>query len=106
MVITPVPHLILSAPPRSRDSIAKMLGRVGVGKGLNIKGKSAQKNRLSGFVPFLQIHDNAHKVLVEASPKDARTKVPPVLSPIACPGWMPPPTMPPYSRPLVSPDLL
>ena len=61
--------------PCSRDSIAKMLGRVGVGKGLNIKGKSAQKNRLSGFVPFLQIHDNAHKVLVEASPKDARTKI-------------------------------
>ena len=28
--------------PCSRDSIAKMLGRVGVGKGLNIKGKSAK----------------------------------------------------------------
>ena len=57
--------------PCSRDSIAKMLGRVGVGKGLNIKGKSAQKNRLSGFVPFLQIHDNSHKPLVEASPAEA-----------------------------------
>jgi len=61
--------------PCSRDSIAKMLGRVGVGKGLNIKGKSAQKNRLSGFVPFLQISNNDHKPLVEASPKDARTKI-------------------------------
>jgi len=61
--------------PCSRDSIAKMLGRVGVGKGLNIKGKSAQKNRLSGFVPFLQITDNEHKKEVERSPKDARTKI-------------------------------
>jgi len=61
--------------PCSRDSIAKMLGRVGVGKGLNIKGKSAQKNRLSGFVPFLQISDNEHKKDIERSPKDARTKI-------------------------------
>jgi len=61
--------------PCSRDSIAKMLGRVGVGKGLNIKGKSAKKNRLSGFVPFLQIHNNAHKTDVEMSPRDARTKI-------------------------------
>ena len=61
--------------PCSRDSIAKMLGRVGVGKGLNIKGKSAQKNRLSGFVPFLQISDNRHKSQIEQSPKDSRTKI-------------------------------
>jgi len=61
--------------PCSRDSIAKMLGRVGVGKGLNIKGKSAKKNRLSGFVPFLQISDNSHKDQVEESPRDARTTI-------------------------------
>lgn len=61
--------------PCSRDSIAKMLGRVGVGKGLNIKGKSAKKNRLSGFVPFLQISDNSHKCQVEESPRDARTTI-------------------------------
>ena len=42
-------------------------------QGLNIKGKSAKRNRLSGFVPFLQISDNAHKALIEKSPKDART---------------------------------
>eukprot|EP00327_Prymnesium_parvum_P016862 CAMPEP_0113288082 /NCGR_PEP_ID=MMETSP0008_2-20120614/32083_1 /TAXON_ID=97485 /ORGANISM="Prymnesium parvum" /LENGTH=815 /DNA_ID=CAMNT_0000139419 /DNA_START=165 /DNA_END=2614 /DNA_ORIENTATION=- /assembly_acc=CAM_ASM_000153 len=47
----------------------------GGGKGLNIKGKSAKKNRLSGFVPFLQIHDNNHKSAVEDSPKEARTKI-------------------------------
>ena len=61
--------------PCSRDSIAKMLGGVGVGKGLNVKGKSAQKNRLSGFVPFLQIHNNSHKRLIGQSPKDARTHI-------------------------------
>ena len=61
--------------PCSRDSIAKMLGTTGVGKGLNIKGKSAKKNMLSGFVPFLQISDNRHKSHVEASPRAARTHV-------------------------------
>jgi hypothetical protein len=59
--------------PCSRDSIAKMLGKVGVGKGLNVKGKSSKKNRLSGFVPFMQISDNDDKEKVEASPVDART---------------------------------
>ena len=61
--------------PCSRDSIAKMVGRVGVGKGLNVKGKSAKKNRLSGFVPFVQISDNAHKSEVEESPAGARTQI-------------------------------
>lgn len=61
--------------PTTRDSIAKMLGKVGVGKGLNVKGKSAQKNRLSGFVPFLQVSDNDHKSKVEPSPPDARVKI-------------------------------
>lgn len=58
--------------PCSRDSIAKMLGRIGVGKGLNIKGKSAKKNRLSGFVPFLQINENRHKKDIEDSPPNTR----------------------------------
>jgi predicted class III extradiol MEMO1 family dioxygenase len=40
---------------------------------LNIKGKSAKKNRLSGFVPFVQISDNDHKKLIEDSPPQART---------------------------------
>lgn len=61
--------------PCSRDSIAKMLGRVGVGKGLNVKGKSSKRNRLSGFVPFLQISVEEHKQEVEKSPPDARTKI-------------------------------
>lgn len=61
--------------PCSRDSIAKMIGKVGVGKGLNVKGKSSKKNRLSGFVPYVQISDNSHKSDVEHSPRDARIRV-------------------------------
>eukprot|EP00913_Durusdinium_trenchii_P033656 g31506.t1 len=61
--------------PCSSDSIRKMYGKVGVGKGLNVKGKSAKKNRLSGFVPFIQISDNNHKKEVEDAPRDARTKI-------------------------------
>ena len=61
--------------PCSRDSIAKMLGKVGVGKGLNVKGKSAKKNRLSGFVPFVQIHKDAHKDKVEEPPHWSRFRV-------------------------------
>jgi len=61
--------------PCSRDSISKMVNRVGTGKGLNIKGKSAKKNRLSGFVPFCQISDNAHKTMLEPTPSDARLRI-------------------------------
>ena len=43
-----------------------MIGKVGVGKGLNIKGKSAKMNCLSGLVPFVQISDNMHKQMIEA----------------------------------------
>lgn len=58
--------------PTSRDAIAKMLSGTAVGKGLNVKGKSAKKGVLSGFVPFLQISLNEDKVKVEASPPGSR----------------------------------
>eukprot|EP00931_Biecheleriopsis_adriatica_P036147 TRINITY_DN20830_c0_g1_i2.p1 TRINITY_DN20830_c0_g1~~TRINITY_DN20830_c0_g1_i2.p1 ORF type:complete len:1205 (-),score=194.59 TRINITY_DN20830_c0_g1_i2:106-3720(-) len=61
--------------PTSRDAIAKMLSGVAVGKGLNVKGKSAKKNRLSGFVPFLQISMQNHKGEIEPSPWDARGSI-------------------------------
>lgn len=61
--------------PTSRDAIAKMLSGVAVGKGLNVKGKSAKKNRLSGFVPFVQISDNAHKAEIERPPKGSRIRI-------------------------------
>jgi len=61
--------------PTSKDAIAKMLSGMAVGKGLNIKGKSAKKNRLSGFVPFVQISDNNHKPAVERPPADAVIRI-------------------------------
>lgn len=61
--------------PTSRDAIAKMLAGVAVGKGLNVKGKSAKKGMLSGLVPFIQISDNEHKALVEKSPGHERVRV-------------------------------
>lgn len=61
--------------PTSRDAIAKMLSGAAVGKGLNVKGKSAKQGVLSGYVPFVQISDNKHKPMVEQSPPDARLKL-------------------------------
>ena len=46
--------------PTSKDALRLMMERDGTGKGLNIKGKSAKKGKLSGFVPFLQISENKH----------------------------------------------
>lgn len=61
--------------PTSRDAIAKMLNGDAVGKGLNVKGKSAKKNRLSGFVPFVQISDNNHKDAVEFPNPSLRMRI-------------------------------
>lgn len=61
--------------PTSRDAIAKMIDKSAVGKGLNIKGKSAKLNVLSGYVPFLQISNNDHKEAVEPSPPGSRVTV-------------------------------
>ena len=52
-----------------------MISQVGVGKGLNIKGKSAKKNKLSGFVPFCQISKNEHKSKIEEAPFDSRIDI-------------------------------
>mmetsp|Transcript_76795 Transcript_76795/g.235024 ORF Transcript_76795/g.235024 Transcript_76795/m.235024 type:complete len:764 (-) Transcript_76795:368-2659(-) len=61
--------------PCSQAAIAKMLSGGAVGKGLNVKGKSAKKGVLSGYVPFVQISDNKHKAMVERSPAAARVKI-------------------------------
>lgn len=61
--------------PTSRDAIAKMLSGAAVGKGLNVKGKSAKRGRQSGFVPFLQISLNADKALLSPPQADARCRV-------------------------------
>lgn len=61
--------------PTSRDALAKMLNQTAVGKGLNVKGKSAKRNHLSGFVPFLQISDNKHKRRLGRCPENSRVVV-------------------------------
>ena len=48
----------LTSQKLHKDAIAKMLSGAAVGKGLNVKGKSAKKGVLSGFVPFVQISSN------------------------------------------------
>jgi hypothetical protein len=61
--------------PTSFDAIRRMMLHEGVGKGLDIKGKSAKKGKLSGFVPFLQIHKEEHKKEIRTRPKDGRIRV-------------------------------
>lgn len=61
--------------PTSVDSIRKMMTGQGTGKGLDIKGKSAKKGKLSAYVPFLQIHDDAHKTKIRLLPRDERIRV-------------------------------
>eukprot|EP00408_Alexandrium_pacificum_P061029 CAMPEP_0171160960 /NCGR_PEP_ID=MMETSP0790-20130122/3825_1 /TAXON_ID=2925 /ORGANISM="Alexandrium catenella, Strain OF101" /LENGTH=802 /DNA_ID=CAMNT_0011625507 /DNA_START=112 /DNA_END=2521 /DNA_ORIENTATION=+ len=61
--------------PTSRDAIAKLLSGKAVGKGLNVKGKSAKKNRMSGFVPYLQISKEEHKSCLEESDMSASVVV-------------------------------
>ena len=51
--------------PCNLDAVRMMIIGEATGKGLNIKGKSAKCGELSGFVPFVQIHEDAHKELVE-----------------------------------------
>jgi len=47
--------------PCSNDAMRRMMEGTGVGKGLDIKGKSAKKGSLSAFVPFMQIFNEHHK---------------------------------------------
>jgi len=62
--------------PTSKDAIRKMMKGTGTGKGLDIKGKSAKRGVLSGFVPFVQIHDDEeHKRAIRSLPMEARIRV-------------------------------
>lgn len=61
--------------PTSTEAIAKMMRGEGVGKGLEIKGKSAKDGNLSGFIPFLQIHKEEHKKGIRTIGKGDRTKI-------------------------------
>ena len=61
--------------PTSLDAINMMMDGRATGKGLNVKGKSAKMGRLSGFVPFLQISEEAHKTKVSTSPAYSTVRV-------------------------------
>lgn len=61
--------------PTSVESIRKMITGQGTGKGLDIKGKSAKKGKLSAYVPFMQIHENEHKTRIRLLPRDERIRI-------------------------------
>lgn len=61
--------------PCSNDAMRRMMEGTGVGKGLDIKGKSAKQGKLSAFVPFLQIHDEADKRKIQKISPDASMRV-------------------------------
>ena len=42
---------------------------------LDIKGKSAKRGVLSGYVPFMQIHENDHKWKTRTHSRDGRIRV-------------------------------
>ena len=61
--------------PTSLTSFGMMMNGTATGKGLNIKGKSAKKGELSGFVPYLQIAEEADKKKLGTSPPNGRVQV-------------------------------
>eukprot|EP00567_Pseudictyota_dubia_P012368 CAMPEP_0197444196 /NCGR_PEP_ID=MMETSP1175-20131217/9732_1 /TAXON_ID=1003142 /ORGANISM="Triceratium dubium, Strain CCMP147" /LENGTH=622 /DNA_ID=CAMNT_0042974939 /DNA_START=63 /DNA_END=1931 /DNA_ORIENTATION=- len=61
--------------PTSDDAIRKMMTGEGTGKGLDVKGKSAKCGMLSGFVPFLQIHEERHKHMIRTLPREGKIRV-------------------------------
>lgn len=61
--------------PTSADAIKKMMKGEAVGKGLDVKGKSAKRGKLSGFVPFLQIGENKHKSKIRPPSKEGVVRV-------------------------------
>jgi hypothetical protein len=61
--------------PTSFDAIRAMMLGQAVGKGLDIKGKSAKRGKLKAYVPFLQISDNKHKRKIRALPKHGTVRL-------------------------------
>ena len=75
LIVSPKASVFTVWRPTSMDAIVKMINGEGVGKGLDIKGKSARKGKLSGFVPFLQIHQNKDKRRCHTLRKDASVRI-------------------------------
>lgn len=61
--------------PTSQEAIRKMMRGDAVGKGLDIKGKSAKRGKLSALVPVVQIHNEKHKLVLRHIPKDATMRL-------------------------------
>ena len=61
--------------PTSNDAIYKMMRGEAVGKGLDVKGKSARRGVLSGYIPFVQIHDEDDKRRMRRPPREGRLRV-------------------------------
>ena len=61
--------------PTGREALYMMMTGRAKGKALSIKGKSARKGQLAGFVPFLQISEEAHKRRVVTLTADQRCRV-------------------------------
>ena len=61
--------------PTSVEALNMMMMGRATGKGLNIKGKSAKRGLLSGFVPFLQISEEAHKKKVRTGERSSRLRI-------------------------------
>jgi len=61
--------------PTSYAAIRKMMTGEAVGKGLDIKGKSSKSGIFSGFVPFLQIHEEKDKQRVSTRSRDAKIRI-------------------------------
>ena len=53
--------------PTSMDAVRMLMAGDATGKSLNIKGKSAKQGIISGFVPFLQIHEEKDKAKVRGT---------------------------------------
>ena len=61
--------------PTSFDAIRMMMEGKAIGKSLNVKGKSAKKGRLSGYVPYVQISEESDKRKVGTSPAAAMVRL-------------------------------
>lgn len=61
--------------PVSTMALDRMLNGLAVGKALNVKGESATRGAVAGYIPFLAINDNTHKNMIETSPSPARIVV-------------------------------
>jgi hypothetical protein len=69
-------HVVSIWRPTSTISIRRMMMGEAVGKGLDIKGKSAKEGLLSGYVPFLQIHsEESDKKKISTLPSHSRIRV-------------------------------